>query len=192
LTSLASTGGTAIFCWAIFLQNLRGYFLRKEGARFASKPTSHELDTSYFVSDTAAREPMITVTDIPAAELEFNAVRAAGPGGQHVNKVSSAIHLRYDVENSSLPPVVKERLLRLRDARVNRHGVIVIKAQNHRSQDQNKREALARLAEILARAQKPTMRRVKTRPTRASVKRRLNIKSRRSSLKRLRDKPLTD
>jgi ribosome-associated protein len=121
-------------------------------------------------------------------EVEFNAIRAQGAGGQNVNKVSSAIHLRFDVPASSLPDEIKERLLALSDSRITLEGVIVLKAQQHRTQEMNRADALARLQQIVDGVSRPPKPRRATKPTYGSKQRRLEGKSQRSEIKNLRGK----
>ncbi len=121
-------------------------------------------------------------------EIRLDAVRAQGPGGQNVNKVSSAIHLRFDVPASSLPDHIKQRLLNSRDQRITSDGVIVIKAQNHRTQEKNREEALARLSQIVKKAAQKKRKRIPTKPSRAAKQKRLDSKKKRGALKILRSK----
>ena len=125
---------------------------------------------------------------LPLEEVDITAIRAQGAGGQHVNKVSSAIHLRFNIADSSLPEFYKQRLTRQRDNRISNDGVIVIKAQRFRSQDKNRADALERLQDLIRSAASIQKARRPTKPTRSSKKKRLDGKTRRGKVKSLRGK----
>ena len=133
---------------------------------------------------------MATASHYPVdeREVEFSAILAQGAGGQNVNKVSSAVHLRFDIAASSLPVEIKERLLALSDSRITQGGVMVLKAQQHRTQEMNRSDALARLQEVVDSVAVPPKARRATKPTYGSKQRRLEGKSLRSDIKNLRGK----
>jgi ribosome-associated protein len=132
--------------------------------------------------------PVTPAIQLDPAEISWHAVRAQGSGGQNVNKVATAVHLRFDIRASSLPEAIKARLLRLADRRITREGVVVIKSQDHRSQAQNREAALVRLIALIQRATIVPRKRKPSRPSRAAKARRVDAKVRRGRVKALRGK----
>jgi len=138
---------------------------------------------------------MVKISDsvtLDEDEIEITAIRAQGSGGQKVNKTSAAVHLRFDIDASSLPEFYKERLLTLKDNRITNEGVVVLKSQQHRSLEQNKEEAIERLVELIKSVNVQQKKRVATKPTKGSVKQRLASKKKQGEKKQLRKKVDTD
>ncbi len=134
---------------------------------------------------------MLKISDrvaIPSREIEINAVRSTGAGGQNVNKVASAIHLRFDIKESTLPDFYKDKLLQLNDSRISQEGIVIIKAQQFRSQLQNREDALKRLAKLIKSVLIVKKRRMKTKATKGAKRRRLDNKAKRGQLKTSRKK----
>ena len=150
--------------------------------------TGHSMPVSATVRNISYTAMAHQTLQIPIDEIEISAIRSQGAGGQNVNKVSSAVHLRFDIRASSLPESLKERLLAISDQRLTADGVFIIKAQQHRSQELNRQDAIARLHQWVQSAACPPRKRKPTKPTLGSKKRRLEEKSQRGQVKALRGK----
>lgn len=143
------------------------------------------------MNDTYKGVPVLNISNnvtLDENEISFEAIRAQGSGGQKVNKTSVAIHLRFDIDASSLPDFYKEKLLTLKDKRITKEGIIVIKSQQYRSQEQNRAEALRRLTELIKSVNVVQKKRIATKPTKGAVNRRLQSKKKHAGKKRLRGK----
>ena len=135
---------------------------------------------------------MLTISgtvSIPDEEIELNAIRSQGSGGQNVNKVATAIHLRFDIRGSSLPENYKEKLLTYSDSRITKEGIVIIKSQTYRTSEQNKEDALARLKALIKEATATQKRRIATKPSKNAKKKRVEKKKQRGNIKEMRKKP---